>query len=443
MATEAAVHRRPIVRGHQRQLFDTINPSTGETPGPGRRGCGRRRRPGCRCRAPRPRRTLGPLQALRPPAGDAASRRPGRAHYDELALLDTLDMGAPISRTILGRRRAVGLLRFYAGLATSVHGDTIANSVPGEVFCYTLKEPVGVVGAINPWNGPIGLAIWKLCPVLASGCTRGAEARRAGAALAAAACGAVPRGRRSAGRRQCRRRLRRRRARRWPQHPGVDKIAFTGSTEVGQKIVRASAGNVKRVSLELGGKSPNVVFADADLDAAVPGAAMAVFANSGQICSAGTRLYVQRPIYEEFVERSPPSRRRCASATRSTRRPSSARWSRPNNSTASPAISALATSRARSRRRRRAPERGALASGYFVAPTVFADVRRRHAHRPRRDLRPGDFGTAVRRRRRCDPPRQRHALRPWQRRLDARRQRPCIASRADCDRHRYGSIASR
>jgi aldehyde dehydrogenase (NAD+) len=86
-------------------------------------------------------------------------------------------------------------------------------------------------------------------------------------------------------------------------HPGIDKIAFTGSTEVGQKIVRASAGNMKRLSMELGGKSPDIVFADADLDAAVPGAAMAVFQNSGQICSAGTRLFVQRPIYEEFVQR--------------------------------------------------------------------------------------------------------------------------------------------
>jgi aldehyde dehydrogenase (NAD+) len=224
------------------------------------------------------------------------------ANYDELAMLDTLDMGGPISRTTLGRRRAVGLLRFYAGLATSTHGQTIGNSAPGDIFTYTLREPVGVVAAINPWNGPIGMAIWKLCPVLASGCTvvlkpaeqaplsplRLAELCQqagvpdgvvnvitgtgvAGAALAA--------------------------------HPGVDKVAFTGSTEVGQKIIRASADNVKRVSLELGGKSANIVFADADMDLAVPGAAMAVFMNSGQICSAGSRLFVQRSIYDEFVER--------------------------------------------------------------------------------------------------------------------------------------------
>ena len=92
-------------------------------------------------------------------------------HYDELALLDSLDMGGPLSRTILGRRRAIGLLRYYAGLATTIQGETIPNSAAGNMFAYTLKEPVGVVGAINPWNGPIGLAIWKICPVLASGCT--------------------------------------------------------------------------------------------------------------------------------------------------------------------------------------------------------------------------------------------------------------------------------
>jgi aldehyde dehydrogenase (NAD+) len=223
-------------------------------------------------------------------------------NFEELALLDTLDMGGPITRTRAGKRRAVGLLRFYAGLATAIHGETIENSIPGEVFSYTLKEPVGVVGAIIPWNGPLGLSIWKIAPALATGCTivlKPAEQASlsplrlaelvmeagfppgvvnvitgfgpAGAALAA--------------------------------HPGVDKVAFTGSTETGQAIIRASAGNIKRLSLELGGKSPDIVFADADLDAAVPGAAMAVFSNTGQICSAGTRLFVEKKVYEEFTHR--------------------------------------------------------------------------------------------------------------------------------------------
>ena len=223
-------------------------------------------------------------------------------HYDEFALLDTLEMGMPISRSSAGRQRVVGMIRFYAGLATAIHGQTIENSLPGSVLSYTLKEPIGVVGAIVPWNGPLSQTVWKLAPALATGCTvvlkpseqaslsplRLAElveeagfppgvlnvvtgGGKAGAALAA--------------------------------HPGVDKVGFTGSTATGQSIVRASAGNLKRLTLELGGKSPDIVFADADMDAAVAGAANAVFTNSGQICVAGSRLFVERSIHDEFVER--------------------------------------------------------------------------------------------------------------------------------------------
>ncbi|MDY7546133.1 aldehyde dehydrogenase family protein [Glaciimonas sp. CA11.2] len=222
--------------------------------------------------------------------------------YAQFALLDTLEMGMPITRSTAGQQRVLGMIRFYAGLATAIHGQTIQNSIPGAVLSYTVKEPVGVVGAIIPWNGPLSQAIWKVAPALATGCTvvlKPAEqaclsslllaeliaeagfppgafnvvtgAGEAGAALAA--------------------------------HPGVDKVAFTGSTETGQAIVRASAGNLKRLSLELGGKSPNIVFADADLDAAVIGAANAVFTNCGQICVAGTRLFVERKIYDEFIHR--------------------------------------------------------------------------------------------------------------------------------------------
>lgn len=225
-------------------------------------------------------------------------------HHEELILLDCLEMGAPISHLRPRRRRNLGLLRYYAGAATMLHGETVENSAPaGQFLSYTLKEPVGVVAAIIPWNAPITSAIWKLAPVLATGCTMvlkpSEEAslsslrlgelvqeagfpdgvvniltgygREAGAALA--------------------------------DHPGVDKIAFTGSAATGQAIVRASAGNLKRVTLELGGKSPNVVFDDADLDRAAEGAAAACFANSGQICNAGTRLFVQAGIAEEFAAR--------------------------------------------------------------------------------------------------------------------------------------------
>src|SRR5215813_2273217 len=224
-------------------------------------------------------------------------------HFDELSSLDTLDMGAPISRTRGTRLRVLGMLRYYAGQATAIHGETIPNSLPGEIFSYTLKEPVGVVGAIIPWNGPLAATIWKIGPVLASGCTvvlKPAEeapltSLRLGelaleAGIPPGVINIVPGYGETAGAALA-------------AHLGVDKVAFTGSHLTGQSIVKASAGNLKRVSLELGGKSPDIVFADADLESAVPGAAMAVFANSGQICSAGTRMFVEERVHDEFVDR--------------------------------------------------------------------------------------------------------------------------------------------
>jgi aldehyde dehydrogenase (NAD+) len=224
------------------------------------------------------------------------------AHYDDLAMLDTLDLGAPLSRTVMGKARAVALLRYYAGQATLIAGETIANSAPGDVLSHTLKEPIGVVAAINPWNGPIGMSVWKAGPVLATGCTmvmKPAEQTPLSALRFGELCleAGVPEGviniltgLGDAGAALS-------------SHPGIDKIAFTGSTGVGEKILHAAASTMKRVTVELGGKSPNIVFADADLDKAVPAAAMAVFANAGQICSAGTRLFVQRPIHDEFMDR--------------------------------------------------------------------------------------------------------------------------------------------
>ncbi|MER8756481.1 aldehyde dehydrogenase family protein [Mesorhizobium sp. M0976] len=224
-------------------------------------------------------------------------------NWEEISFSDTTDMGMPIVRTRANRNRVIGMLRYYAGMATALHGETIDNSLPGEIVSFTRKEPVGVVGAIIPWNAPTAASIWKIGPALATGCTivlkPSEEApltplliadimneagvpegvvnivtgigTEAGAALA--------------------------------EHMGVDKIVFTGSTATGQSIVRASAGNLKRVSLELGGKSPVIVCADADLDKAVPVAAMSVFANSGQICIAGSRLFVERAVHDEFIER--------------------------------------------------------------------------------------------------------------------------------------------
>src|SRR5262245_37447313 len=224
-------------------------------------------------------------------------------HFEELALLDTLDMGAPISRTRGSRRRVLGMLRYYAGMATAIYGETIENSLPGEYVSFTLKEPVGVVGAIIPWNGPLGAVVWKIGPALATGCTivlKPAEeapltALRLGelfleAGVPEGVINVVPGYGETAGAALA-------------AHPLVDKVAFTGSHLTGQKIIQASAGSLKRVSLELGGKSPDIVFADADMETTVPGAAMAVFSNSGQICSAGTRLFVERKVYDEFVGR--------------------------------------------------------------------------------------------------------------------------------------------
>jgi aldehyde dehydrogenase (NAD+) len=223
-------------------------------------------------------------------------------HYEELAYLQSLEFGGPITAVMAGRPRALGLLRFYAGLATTVHGQTIESSIPGEFLTYTLKEPVGVVGAITPWNGPLTVCITKIAPALAVGCTvvlkPSEEASLAPLRLGELMIEAglppgvvnIVTGLGDAGGALA-------------LHPDVDKVGFTGSTATGQSIIRASAGNVKRLSLELGGKSPDIVFADADLDAAVKGAAMAVFANSGQLCCAGSRLFVERRIHDEFVER--------------------------------------------------------------------------------------------------------------------------------------------
>ncbi|WP_375411822.1 aldehyde dehydrogenase family protein [uncultured Bradyrhizobium sp.] len=296
-------------------------------------------------------------------------------HFDELSALDTLDMGAPISRTRGSRRRALGMLRYYAGQATSIHGETIHNSQPGDFFSYTLKEPVGVVGAIIPWNGPLGAAIWKIGPALATGCTvvlkpaeeasltplrLGELALEAG--VPPGVINIVPGFGETAGAALA-------------AHPDVDKVAFTGSHVTGQSVVKASAGNLKRVSLELGGKSPDVVFADADLELAVAGAAMGVFANSGQTCSAGTRLFVERRIYAEFVDRVAEFGKRLRVGNGLD--PETQIGPLVSEQQLDRVTSYLDLGRQEGARAIAGGTRlkeGALAQGYFVAPTVFADV---------------------------------------------------------------------
>ncbi|MFD0746410.1 aldehyde dehydrogenase family protein [Phytohabitans flavus] len=221
---------------------------------------------------------------------------------EELALLDTVDVGVPIARSRGNVLGAANAMLAYAAGARTVRGSTIENSVSRDMFSYTLKEPVGVVGAIIPWNNPVNTMIGKIGPALAAGCTvvlKPAEQSPLSAVRVAELCveAGIPdgvvnvlTGFGDAGAALS-------------AHPGVDKISFTGSVETGQAIIRASAGNMKRLTLELGGKSPDIVFADADLDAAVAGAAMGAYLLSGQFCAAGTRLFVERKVYDEFLAR--------------------------------------------------------------------------------------------------------------------------------------------
>ena len=229
------------------------------------------------------------------------------AHLDEFALIETLDNGKPLTvARAADVPLAVDLFRYMAGWATKLEGTTIPISVPytpgAKYLAYTLREPVGVVAQIIPWNFPLLMAAWKLGPALASGCTvvlKPAEqtplsALRLGQLFSEAGfpdgvVNIVPGYGETAGAALA-------------AHPDVDKVAFTGSTEVGKLIVHAATGNLKKVSLELGGKSPNVVFKDADLDTAISGSASAIFFNHGQCCCAGSRLYVERPVFDRVVE---------------------------------------------------------------------------------------------------------------------------------------------
>jgi phenylacetaldehyde dehydrogenase len=224
-------------------------------------------------------------------------------HADTLAELESLDNGKPLKMARFGDIvRASDTFRYYAGWATKIHGQTInLAALPSDSYqAFTRREPIGVVGQIIPWNVPLVMAAWKVAPVLATGCTSvlkpaeqtpltasflGHLLKEAGVPNGVinivhgdATTGALI-----------------------ANHDGIDKIAFTGSTEVGKLIVKAAAGNLKKVSLELGGKSPHIIFADADLEKAIPVAARAIFGNCGQSCSAGSRLYVARPIFDKVV----------------------------------------------------------------------------------------------------------------------------------------------
>ncbi len=223
------------------------------------------------------------------------------ANLDELAALESLDNGKPISDArAADLPLSIDCIRYYAGWADKLTGDTIP--IRGNYFCYTRREPVGVVGQIIPWNFPLLMAAWKWGPALAAGCTiimkpaeqtpltclRLAElAQEAG--IPDGVINVIP-GFGATGAAMV-------------KHPGIDKIAFTGHYETAQKIMVDAASTLKRLTFELGGKSPNVVFADADLDAAVAGAEFGLFFNQNQYYCAGSRLFVEQSVHDKFVDK--------------------------------------------------------------------------------------------------------------------------------------------
>jgi acyl-CoA reductase-like NAD-dependent aldehyde dehydrogenase len=223
------------------------------------------------------------------------------ARSEQLVRLEVTDNGKPLREAQIDIRTVVDSFRYYAGWTTKLQGDTIP--VRGNVLNYTLREPVGVVGAITPWNFPLVMATWKVAPALACGNTvvlkpaeqtpltaleLAAIAQEVG--FPAGVLNVVPG-------------LGERAGAALVKHPGVDKIAFTGSTAVGKLIMREAAESLKKVSLELGGKSPNIVFDDADVDAAVRGSFAAIYYNTGQCCTAGSRLLVHERVHDQVVDK--------------------------------------------------------------------------------------------------------------------------------------------
>jgi aldehyde dehydrogenase (NAD+) len=297
------------------------------------------------------------------------------ANYAELRTLDALDMGQPLGGTPLDGTGVAEVLRYFAGWATKIHGDTVPNSLSKPVMTLTLKEPVGVVGAIIPWNGPLLAVMWKLAPALATGCTvvlKPAEeaslcALRIGELIEPAGFppgtvnvvtgpGAVIGAALAA-------------------HSGVDKISFTGSTRTGREIMTAASGNLKRLTMEMGGKAPDIIFADADLDRAVPAASIGVFANTGQMCCAGTRIFVQREVYAavsrriaEFADGLPVG---------SSLDPATVIGPLVSDRQLGVVTGYMDAGRREGARLLAGGQRrtdGGLANGFFVTPIVFADV---------------------------------------------------------------------
>jgi aldehyde dehydrogenase (NAD+) len=293
-------------------------------------------------------------------------------HGDELARLESLDNGKPLSiAKAVDVTKSIACYRYFAGWADKVQGKTIP--VDGNFFCYTRHEPIGVVGQIIPWNYPLLMQAWKLAPALATGNTvvmKPAEqtplsALRMGeliveAGYPAGVVNLLPGFGPTAGAAIAR-------------HMDVDKVAFTGSTETGRLIMEAAArSNLKRITLELGGKSPNIIFEDTDLDEAVEGAHMGLFVNQGQSCCAGSRVFVEETIYQQFVEKS---------VTRAQKRrvgdpfdPRTDQGPQVSQSQFDKVMGYIASGQSEGATMACGGERVGN-HGYFIQPTVFADVR--------------------------------------------------------------------
>src|SRR3984885_8927169 len=293
-----------------------------------------------------------------------------RQHQDALIELESLDSGKPVSAIRRQDLPAVlDTLTYYAGWADKINGQVIPTRA--DALTYVVREPVGVVGAIVPWNFPLMIGMWKIAPALACGCTvvlKPAELTPLSAlkigelalqvGFPAGVLNVVPGFGKTAGQALV-------------DHPDVDKVTFTGSPAVGRQILRGAAGNLKRVTLELGGKSANIIFPDADLESAVRAASAGVFFNSGQVCSAGSRILVHEDVYQEVVERI-------------AARAASIRLGDPTETATGmgPLVSAVQMKRVLDyidigRREGATVVTGGGRSGetgYFVKPTVFSDV---------------------------------------------------------------------
>jgi len=289
----------------------------------------------------------------------------------EIAEAETLDSGKTITESSrVDVPMAADCFRYFAGWATKIEGETVPVRAP--CFSYTLREPLGVIGQIIPWNFPILLAAWKVAPALAAGNTivlkpaeqtplsalflaRIAEEAGLPPGVLNVVTGFGP----TAGAALV-------------DHPGVDKIAFTGSTAVGQEIMRRASGTLKRLTLELGGKSPNIVFADADLEAAVRGAANGIFFNKGEVCTAGSRLFVEEPLHDALLDKLAAFTAKLQQGdpldpkTRLGPQVSEAQMAR--------VLSYVDQGKAEGARLVTGGER-APGRGYFVRPTIFDDVR--------------------------------------------------------------------